>query len=64
VLAAYALRGVVPAAGAVSFSVGLQVGVTTVNMIVGLTALMLMLRTAKPFVAVRSGAALGRAAQS
>jgi uncharacterized membrane protein YbhN (UPF0104 family) len=64
VLAAYALRGVVPAAGAVSFSVGLQVGVTTVNMIVGLTALMLMLRTAKPFVAVRSGVALGRAAQS
>jgi uncharacterized membrane protein YbhN (UPF0104 family) len=60
VLAAYALRGVVPLAGAVSFSVGMQVGVTIVNTLVGLTALMLMLRTVRPVAAVRSSAALGR----
>ena len=61
VLAAYALRGVVPLAGAVSFSVGMQVGITVVNTLVGLTALMLMLRTLGPIAAVRSSAALGRA---
>jgi glycosyltransferase 2 family protein len=60
VLAAYALRGVVPLAGAVSFSVGMQVGITTVNTLVGLTALMLMLRTFRPLAAVRSGAGLAR----
>ena len=31
VLTAYALRGAVPLAGAVSFSVGMQVGITAVN---------------------------------
>ena len=60
VLAAYALRGIAPVAGAVSFSVGLQVGVMTVNTLVGLTALMLMLRTARPLAAVRSGAVMAR----
>jgi hypothetical protein len=60
VLATYALRGIAPVAGAVSFSVGLQVGVTTVNTLVGLTALMLMLRTARPLAAVRSGAGMAR----
>lgn len=60
VLAAYALRGVVPLAGAVSFSVGLQVGITVVNVLVGMTALMLMLRTIRPVAAVRSGRAIGR----
>ncbi len=63
VLAAYALRGVVPLAGAVSFSVGMQVGVTVVNTLVGLTALMIMLRTYRPLAAVRSSAALGRPAR-
>jgi hypothetical protein len=61
-LAAYALRGVAPLAGAVSFSVGLQVGITTVNAVVGLTALMLMLRTFRPLAAVRSGARHTRSA--
>jgi uncharacterized membrane protein YbhN (UPF0104 family) len=60
VLAAYALRGVAPLAGAVTFSVGLQVGITAVNTLVGLTALMLMLRTASPLAAMRSGATLAR----
>lgn len=60
VLAAYALRGLVPLAGAVSFSIGLQVGVTTVNTLVGMTALMLMFRTLRPLGAVRSGLGLAR----
>jgi hypothetical protein len=60
VLAAYALRGVAPIAGAVTFSVGLQIGITAVNTLVGLTALMLMLRTARPLAAMRSGATLAR----
>lgn len=58
VLAAYALRGVTPLAGAVSFSVGLQVGITTVNTLVGLAALMLMLRTFRPLAAIRSARTL------
>jgi glycosyltransferase 2 family protein len=53
VLTAYALRGAVPLAGAVSFSVGMQVGITVVNTLVGLTALMLMLRTVSPLAAMR-----------
>jgi uncharacterized membrane protein YbhN (UPF0104 family) len=61
VLAAYALRGLVPLAGAVSFSIGLQVGVTAVNTLVGLTALMLMFRTVRPLGALRSGLGLARA---
>jgi glycosyltransferase 2 family protein len=64
VLAAYALRGVAPLAGAVSFSVGMQVGITVVNTLVGLTALMLMMRTVRPFAAVRSGAGIARSAPS
>ena len=62
-LAAYALRGAAPLAGAVSFSVGMQVGVTVVNTIVGLTALMLMLRTFRPVAAVRSGIGLTRSTE-
>jgi NhaP-type Na+/H+ or K+/H+ antiporter len=60
VLTAYALRGVVPLAGAVSFSVGLQVGITVVNTLVGLTALMLMVRTMSPLAAVRFHSATKR----
>jgi hypothetical protein len=44
---------VVPLAGAVSFSVGMQVGITAVNTLVGLTALMLMVRTFSPRAAWR-----------
>jgi hypothetical protein len=53
VLTAYALRGVVPLAGAISFSVGMQVGITVVNTLVGMVALMLMLRTVSPLAAAR-----------
>lgn len=58
VLATYALQGVVTAATAVSFSLGMQVGVTVVNTTVGLLAMMLLFRTLTPVAAVRSVRAL------
>lgn len=58
VLAAYALQGAVSAATAVSFSLGMQVGITLVNTTVGMVALMLLFRTVRPVGAVRSARAL------
>jgi uncharacterized membrane protein YbhN (UPF0104 family) len=58
VLAAYALQGAVSAATAVSFSLGMQVGITLVNTTVGVVALMLLFRTVTPVGAVRSARAL------
>jgi uncharacterized membrane protein YbhN (UPF0104 family) len=58
VLATYALQGAVSAAAAVSFSLGMQVGVTAVNVTVGLVAMMLLFRTVRPVGAVRSARAL------
>lgn len=58
VLATFALQGAVSAATAVSFSLGMQVGVTAVNTTVGLIALMLLFRTVRPVGAVRSARAL------
>jgi uncharacterized membrane protein YbhN (UPF0104 family) len=58
VLATYALQGAVSAATAVSFSLGMQVGVTAVNTTVGLVAMMLLFRTVRPVGAVRSARAL------
>jgi uncharacterized membrane protein YbhN (UPF0104 family) len=56
-LATYALQGVVSTAGAVSFSLGMQAGVTAVNTAVGLVATMLLFRTVRPLTAVRSARA-------
>jgi uncharacterized membrane protein YbhN (UPF0104 family) len=53
VLATYALQGVISAAGAVSFSLSMQVGVTAVNTAVGLAAVMLLFRTLRPVAALR-----------
>ncbi|MGL6278883.1 MAG: lysylphosphatidylglycerol synthase domain-containing protein, partial [Gaiella sp.] len=50
-LAVIALQGVVSTAGAVSFSVGMQVGVTAINVLVGIAATMLVLRTTRPLAA-------------
>ena len=58
VLATYALQGAVSAATAISFSVGMQVGVTVVNTTVGLVAMMLLFRTVRPVAAVRSARSL------
>lgn len=60
VLAVYALQGVVTTAGAISFSLGMQLGVTAVNTAVGLLATMLLFGTIRPLHAVR--AAKGRSA--
>ena len=57
-LATYALQGAVSAATAVSFSLGMQVGLTVVNTTVGLVALMLLFRTVRPAGAIRSARAL------
>jgi uncharacterized membrane protein YbhN (UPF0104 family) len=54
VLATYALQGIVTAAGAVSFSLGMQVGVTVVNTTVGLAATMILFRTIRPLRAIRA----------
>lgn len=61
VTVAYALGQTVSTAAAVSFSLGMQLGVSIVNVLVGLTAAMLMFRTLRPGHAVRSGLALVRA---
>lgn len=61
VLAAYALTGVTSAAGAVSFSLGLQAGVTAVNTTIGLLGAMLLFGTVRPHHALRTArAAIGR----
>lgn len=62
VLATYALQGAVSAATAVSFSLGMQVGVTVVNTTVGLIAMMLLFRTLTPVAAVRSLRAVAKGA--
>jgi hypothetical protein len=54
VLATYALQGAISTAAAVSFSMGMQLGITTVNTAVGLVAAMLLFRTLSPAVALRS----------
>ncbi|MFN0155976.1 MAG: lysylphosphatidylglycerol synthase domain-containing protein [Gaiella sp.] len=54
VLATYALYGVVSAASALSFSIGLQVGITAVNTAVGLIGAMILVRTVRPLAAVRA----------
>jgi uncharacterized membrane protein YbhN (UPF0104 family) len=55
---AYALRQTVSAAGAVSFSVGMQAGVTVVNALLGVVAAMVAFRTLRPLAAARSGLGL------
>ena len=53
VLLVYALQQTASTAAALSFSVGMQVGVTTVNTAIGIMAMMLMFRTLRPIAAVR-----------
>jgi uncharacterized membrane protein YbhN (UPF0104 family) len=53
-LAAYALQGIVSAANAVSFAIGLQVGITVVNTIIGIAGAMILFRTLRPLEAVRA----------
>lgn len=57
-LAVLALQGVASTATAMSFSVGMQLGVTAVNVLVGIAAAMLVLRTARPVAALRAARSL------
>ena len=55
---AYALHQTVAAAAAVSFSLGMQAGITVVNALLGVAAAMVVFRTVRPLAAVRSGLGL------
>jgi hypothetical protein len=54
VLLAYLLHTTASTATIVSFSVGMQAAVTTLNLLIGITAAMLMLRTVRPVSAIRA----------
>jgi uncharacterized membrane protein YbhN (UPF0104 family) len=60
VLLVYALRETASAAVVLSFSLGMQAGVTIMNTLIGLAAAMLVFRTVRPLTAVRSSLALAR----
>lgn len=60
ILAAYALRGITSAAGAVSFSLGLQAGITAVNTAIGIAGAMLLFGTIRPHHALRTARATVR----
>ncbi|HXG77707.1 MAG TPA: lysylphosphatidylglycerol synthase domain-containing protein, partial [Gaiellaceae bacterium] len=53
-LASYALQGAISTAGAISFSMSMQLGITLVNTAVGLGATMLLFRTQRPLAALRA----------
>ncbi|HEY7538365.1 MAG TPA: lysylphosphatidylglycerol synthase domain-containing protein [Gaiellaceae bacterium] len=53
-LLVYALGAVASTSAALSFSIGMQVGITAVNSLVGVAALMLLTRSLRPFRAVRA----------
>ena len=57
VLLVYALRETATATAALSFSVGMQVGIATVNTLVGLCAVMILFKTLRPTTAIRAARA-------
>jgi uncharacterized membrane protein YbhN (UPF0104 family) len=59
VLVAYALSGAGTAA-VLAFSIGMQVGITAVNALLGMAGAMLAFRTLRPVAALRSGVRLAR----
>jgi hypothetical protein len=60
VMLAYALSQTATAAAVVSFSVGMQAGITAVNALLGLGAAMIAFRTLRPHAALRSALQLAR----
>ena len=54
-LLVYALGSAASASAALSFSIGLQVGVTVVNTLIGIAAAMVLARTLNPLRAARAG---------
>ena len=61
VMLAYALGQAAGAGVVLSFSVGMQAGVTAVNAVLGVVAAMFAFRTIRPIVAIRSGLSVARA---
>ena len=61
VMLAFALSEAATAAAVLSFSIGMQAGVTAVNAILGLLASMVAFRTLHPLAAIRAGIRLARA---
>ena len=61
IMVAFALSQTASAAAVVSFSVGMQAGVTAVNALLGLAAAMAAFRTVRPLTAVRGALAAARA---
>lgn len=54
VMIVYLLHETASAANALAFSIGMQATITLVNTLIGLTAVMLVFRTARPLAAVRA----------
>ena len=61
IMVAFALSQTASAAAVVSFSVGMQAGVTAVNALLGLAAAMAVFRTVRPLAAMRGALAAARA---
>ena len=61
VMLAYALSQTATAAAVVSFSIGMQAGITAVNAMLGLAGAMVAFRTVRPVGALRSAWQLTRA---
>ena len=61
VMLAFALSEAATAAAVLSFSIGMQAGITAVNALLGLAAGMVAFRTLHPIAAIRAGVRLARA---
>lgn len=61
VMLAFALSEAATATAVLSFSIGMQAGVTAVNALLGVLAAMVAFRTLKPYAAIRDGLRLARA---
>jgi hypothetical protein len=60
IVLAYALSSTATAAAVLSFSVGMQAGITAVNALLGMAGAMVAFRTIRPLDALRAGARLAR----
>jgi uncharacterized membrane protein YbhN (UPF0104 family) len=60
VLVVYALQRVATATAALSFAVGMQAGISTLNAALGVCALLVLFRTTRPLAALRAGRTLAR----
>ena len=61
VMLAFALSEAATAAAVLSFSIGMQAGITAVNALLGVLAAMVAFRTLRPLAAIREGLRLARA---